>query len=348
MQQYIILLFLITTSTFKLSAQEKGSFKISTNPTAANITLDGFPDIQKTSPAEYSLYRPLTFRIKISKFNYHDLDTVVTCIPDSITEYHFDLTPKTSILNVTTVPRARVYLDDEFIGVSPINDYPLICGTYMVKIVYDNNVEISKRHLISEYGPCNIHHEYSSTFSTKSKETNYLPSTKESLYFEKAFVDQLNTYTEEEEPEPVQPANSGFGYFGFYSMIGSNGTKGATWRYGLDILHYIRFFGERNTTSSTSGIGLELIIPKEFNKIGIYGKLGVIERNYNGSDIYMSTLFVDFGAGICYKPSPHFQLFGEFEFDLYNYKNPDEVNAWQDQFPNYTPVAGWVGIRLAF
>ncbi|MBS2098151.1 peptidase associated/transthyretin-like domain-containing protein [Carboxylicivirga linearis] len=348
MRQYLFLLFLIVTSTFKLSAQGKGSFKIFTNPTSANITLDGFPDIQKTSPAEYTLYRPLTYKIKISKFNYYDLDTVVTCTPDSITEYHFNLTPKMSTLNITTIPTARIYLDDEFIGVSPIKDYQVICGTYMVKIVYDNNVEFSTRHFVSEYGPCEIHHEYSSTISANKKETNHLPATEDSLYFEKAFVDQINPSAYKEETETVESSKSGFGHIGFFAMTGSNGTKGASWRYGLDILHYIRFIGETNTTLGISGIGVELIIPGDFNNFAAYWKLGFIDRNYHDININISNTFINMGGGLIYKPSPHFQIFSEFEFNLNNEKSSDEINEWTDQFPNYSSVAGWVGLRVAF
>ena len=77
--------------------------------------------------------------------------------------------------------------------------------------------------------------------------------------------------------------------------------------------------------------------------------MGVVARTYDGTfKQSITTKFVTFGGGISVKPSPHFQIFGEFEIGFYDEEqHPDDVQYWKEQFPGYSAVTGWIGIRVA-
>lgn len=338
MPKSILLHFVFLTSILlSVSAQNKGSFTITTNPSYAYIRLVEFPDIEKKSPAEFIEYRALKYQIQISKHNYHTLDTVITCHPDSISKYHFNLVPKTGSLSITTLPaHANVYFNNQAIGVTPLENFPVPCGANTIRIVSTGLGEFSNTYVINEDMPLSIVKD----FSTSTNHNNI------------SYSSPINTgfYEEEETEEPVAiNKKAGFGNLGFFVMIGSNGAKGTSWRYGADLFHYIRVFGEQNKQAGISGVGLDFILPADLQDVAFFGKIGAVARSFDYD--YSSSLsiqFVTVGGGLSIKPSPHFQIFAEFEVGIYDDEQaPEDIQVWKDHFSDYSTFNGWLGIRVA-
>nr|WP_321406019.1 PEGA domain-containing protein [uncultured Carboxylicivirga sp.] len=342
---FLSFLFII----INLSAQEKGSFIISTTPQNATISLEEFPDIQKNSPAQFVDYKPLKYKVKISKDNYHDVYTLVTCYADSTMEYHFDLTPKTGSVSIQSNPyKAIVYLDNQLIGYTPVNNYPISWGKHHIRIAYNDYDDYNNTFVINEDTTHTITHDFTDFNLDNYEDDKPLITDKpDPFYFEKPYVQETNSDGNEEMDDK---AKFGFGSVGMFAILGSNGAKGTTWRYGADIGHFLRLYGESNTQSNITGFGLDFIAPADFGGVAIYGKVGGMARTYDGGyngDIV--TTFLIIGGGIGIKPIPHFQVFGEFDINIYDQEqHPDDIQAWKDQFPGYSPVTGWLGMRVAF
>ncbi len=322
-------------------AQSKGSFTINTNPKYAYVSLLGFPDIKKKTPAEFENYRALQYQVQISKHNYHSLDTVITCHPDSITNYNFNLVPKTGSLNITTIPeRANVYFNNQAIGVSPIVDFPVPCGANTIRIESPGLGEYTNTYVINEDMPLSINQDFTQKETANNNNIQY------STPIQNGF------YQEEHQEDEIEVINkSGFANFGLYAMLGSNGAKGTSYRYGIDLFHYIRLFGETNSNADINGVGIDLVLPLDLDMVALYGKTGYLVRNFEHQYSYNQSIsinFVTIGGGLSIKPSPHFQIFAEFEVGFYDEEEVyEDIQALEEQFPGYSAVTGWLGIRVA-
>ncbi|TAJ15101.1 PEGA domain-containing protein [Marinilabiliaceae bacterium JC017] len=340
MNRHILFLSIIMATLLgQLKAQEKGTFTISTSPASATVSIDGIPDVTKKTPCTFSQYLCLRYKLRIEKRNYQPLDTIITCNPDTITDYHFTLRSKTGTMQVITMPEgAAVYINDQFVGKTPLNDFPVPCGANAIRLEAAGYGKLEQTYVVDEEKTLQILKDFTKNgtvvnnhFSNPDSHNTSLPTTDP--------TEDTNTNSQ-----------SGFGTIGFFATVGSNGVKGTSCRYGADIAHYLRFFGESNSTSDVSGVGLEGILPLDLEYVAFYIKGGVVSRNYKSKEgVKSNTSFVTLGGGISIKPSPNFQLFGEVEHGMFD-EDQDETNktSWSKTFPKASKTSAWFGLRVAF
>ena len=341
----LTLTLLVLICTIISYGQNKGHFNISTNPSSAIVRLTEFPDVEKRTPASFSDYKPMLYSIRVEKHNYQTIDTLIHCLPGRIIDYHFNLIPKSSICNITSTPSgAQVFINHQKVGVTPINDYSISCGSNVITLINEHNVKWQETFTVDESYPLLVSHNFYQT--EVANDVDYMTSNKTySTPTNQDFYDTDDSNISENE------TYGGFGAVGFYTMLGSNGAKGTSYRYGADLFHYIRIWGESNKESDIQGFGLEGVLPLDLDKAGLYLKGGLVSRSFEPLNSYgrQSIGFVTVGAGISIKPTPHFQIFGEFEFGMFDEEqNQDTIDLWKEKHNNFSTLGGWIGIRVAF
>lgn len=335
----------LTLSILLLSAfgygQKSGDFTITTDPSSAKVSLTEFPDIVKTSPANFSNYKPILYRVLITKRNYQALDTIIHCLPGRLLTYHFQLIPKSGIANIISSPSgAKVFINHEQVGITPIANFTTTCGPTVITLINKEGVTWQQNYIIDEELPVLVSHDFN-TINTPVNKSYSSPVSRTDEYIEhgeSSGIEQEQTY-------------GGFGAVGFYAMLGSNGAKGTTYRYGADLFYYLRIWGESNKKSDIKGFGLEGVLPLDLHKAALYMKGGFVSRTFKPLNTYSteSITFATIGGGICIKPNSHFQIFGEFEFGMYDEEeNQETIDLWKQKYNSFSSAGGWIGIRLAF
>ncbi|MBK3518674.1 PEGA domain-containing protein [Carboxylicivirga marina] len=335
------LVIFFTINSFSQEKENKGSFRITTEPSSANVQLVDFPDATKQSPAVFSDYKPILYSIKIEKHNYQSIDTVIHCLPGRMLSYHFDLVTKTGTANIISQPEgAHVYINNQKVGTTPLTNIAIPCGPNLIKLVSIEGSSWQDNFIVDEQLPLLVNHNFSQSYPTNNRPY----STPVNNGFSTNNTDQ---YTE----ETAGNVPSGFGTFGIYTMIGSNGAKGTSYRYGADLFGYLRLWGESNKESEIKGFGFEGVLPLDLDKVAFYAKGGLVSRTFEPLNSYGSEniTFVTLGGGLSIKPSPHFQFFAEFEFGMYDDEEYIEtIDLWEQKYNSFSSASGWVGIRIAF
>jgi hypothetical protein len=336
----LTLTLLLYISTLNCYAQTKGHFNITTNPSSATVILTEFPDIQKITPASFNDYKPMLYRLRIERQNCIPIDTTIHCLPGRIIDYHFELEARIVTCNINSDPAgAQVYINDNKVGITPLNNYPIRCGINKIVLISPDNVKWQETFVVNEDTPFAIHHNF-----------KWITSANNPTYSQPINVDSFDTDMDLYDTESDK-SFGGFGAFGLYTMIGSNGAKGTSYRYGADLFHYLRVWGESNNESDIKGFGLEGVLPLDLDKAAFYLKGGLVSRSFEplNTNGRQSINFATLGAGLSIKPSPHFQIFAEFEFGVYDEEEYQEtIDLWENKYNSFSSGGGWIGIRVAF
>ena len=131
------------TTTVTLSAGESKTLNIDLTPNYAHLTIKSDPSGAKVyingnykgkTPLTLEL-EPRTYDVKLTKQDYEEYTTTVTLSPGEEKTISATLTPEFGFLTVTSEPSgAKVYVDDNYIGETPINQYKLSTGEHKVKV----------------------------------------------------------------------------------------------------------------------------------------------------------------------------------------------------------------------
>jgi hypothetical protein len=337
----IALNLLLLLNAIITHAQDRGHFTITTDPSSAAVRLTEFPDVVKKTPANFSDYKPMLYSIHIEKQNYQPIDTLIHCLPGRIMEYHFLLNPLINTCNIVSYPSAaEVYINHQKVGITPLTNHPIRCGSNVITLIDEKNNNWQQTYHVSESLPLLVSHDFTQTSATVN------------ATYSNPIDTGLHDYsTTDVLTEDLKSAPGGFGTVGFFAMIGANGAKGTSYRYGADLFHYLRIWGESNKESDINGFGLEGILPLDLNMAAFYLKGGLVSRSFKPANTSTTEniTFATIGAGLTIKPTPHFQIFAEFEFGVYDEDEYQEtIVLWEDTYSNFSSGSGWIGIRVAF
>lgn len=113
-----------------------GTLKVSSEPPGAEVYVNG--SYKGTTPLVLDLY-PDEYTVEIKKEGYNPYSEKVTVKPGQMTSITATLTLLNGVLTVSSSPLgADVYLNGTLIGTTPIEEYPLVPGTYELEIVKEN------------------------------------------------------------------------------------------------------------------------------------------------------------------------------------------------------------------
>ena len=109
-----------------------GTLKIASEPSGAKVYIGG--DYKGKTPLTLNL-APGTYTVKLTMKDYEDYTTTVTLSPGDVKSLSITLTPKFGSLTVTSEPSgAEVYLDGDYVGTTPLENYKLSTGEHEVKV----------------------------------------------------------------------------------------------------------------------------------------------------------------------------------------------------------------------
>jgi hypothetical protein len=121
-----------------------GTLQIATNPGTANIYLDDlFMDKTPTNSLNFLIIDKLKsakHKLTISKKHYKPVTKYILIKDDTKLSLNQKLNPIFGVLNLTTTPKnMHIYLDDKFIGKSPLINYKIDNGKYILQFKDPNN-----------------------------------------------------------------------------------------------------------------------------------------------------------------------------------------------------------------
>jgi len=109
-----------------------GTLKITSNPSGAKVYING--DYKGITPLTLDL-APGTYTVKLTKDEYEDYTKTVEVNPGETTTLSATLTPKFGYLTVYSSPSdAEVYVDGDYVGKTPLEDYKLSTGDHSVVV----------------------------------------------------------------------------------------------------------------------------------------------------------------------------------------------------------------------
>lgn len=127
-----------------------GSVAISSEPTGAQIMLNNRQELS-TTPHTVSPIQSGTYSLKVSLQDYRDYIQDVTISDDVQTKVHAVLTPAFGWLNITATPNvAQVFIDGRQIGMTPLSDYRLPSGEYVLSVKADFYKEHQEKILVED------------------------------------------------------------------------------------------------------------------------------------------------------------------------------------------------------
>jgi hypothetical protein len=125
-----------------------GQISVATNPQNANIYLDG--QYKGTSPMTISNVLQGKHTLLLKKDGYNDVSTSVTVTADSQSSISKTLSQKTGSVSISTTPNgAKVYIDNEYVGVSPLTSTGLLPGSHGISINMNDYRDVSDTFSIS-------------------------------------------------------------------------------------------------------------------------------------------------------------------------------------------------------
>ncbi len=129
-----------------------GSVRIETDPPACYILFNGIRLPEKT-PLVLENQSTGNHKIQLDGgFEWIPLDTVLTILPDTMITYQYRLSNrKIANLRMNSQPEgASVYLDDEFLGTTPLNRNDLVDGEVMIRMELADYQPVTKQILLTE------------------------------------------------------------------------------------------------------------------------------------------------------------------------------------------------------
>ncbi|WP_456365881.1 glucodextranase DOMON-like domain-containing protein [Thermococcus sp.] len=131
-----------------------GTITITSNPSGANVYLNG--SYKGITPLAFNL-APGTYEVKLTKQDYKNYTTTITLNPGESKTISATLTPAFGYLSVDSSPTgAKVYVDGDYAGDTPLKDYKLSTGEHMVKIVKDGYRNFTKTVTVSPGGKASV------------------------------------------------------------------------------------------------------------------------------------------------------------------------------------------------
>ncbi|RLF80737.1 hypothetical protein DRN44_06785 [Thermococci archaeon] len=119
-----------------------GTLEISSSPSGAKIYVNG--EYKRVTPLTLSLM-PGTYEVRITKDGYEDYTGMVGVKTGETRSISVTLKPVYGFLSVNSnPPGAEVYINGNYAGTTPLEDYKLSPGEYEVKIKKDGYEEYSK------------------------------------------------------------------------------------------------------------------------------------------------------------------------------------------------------------
>ena len=97
----------------------RGSITIHSEPSGAEVRIDGYPDVKKHTPCSFDNYRVGTYRFILTSLRYKKLDTLLSIKENTHNQKLFRLTPSWSnlILN-SNINNTRFAINDKDVGKS--------------------------------------------------------------------------------------------------------------------------------------------------------------------------------------------------------------------------------------
>ncbi len=169
-----------TTKIEATLLEAKATLKITSDPSEASVYVDD--SYKGTTPLTLQL-SPGTHSVKLSKNDYEDYTTSVTLNPGESKTISATLTPTFGYLSIDSTPQgAKVYIDDSYVGDTPLKDYKLPTGEHTVKVVMDGYEEFTKTVTINSGEKVSIEAgliatQTASTTSSITTETSQVGST---------------------------------------------------------------------------------------------------------------------------------------------------------------------------
>ena len=141
----------ITEQSFTLSPIVKtGAVTINSIPSGATVYIDNNP-VGTTPLNNHSLVIG-SYSLKLVLAEHEDVDQRLE-ISEGITEQSFTLSPivKTGAVTINSIPSgATVYIDNNLVGTTPLNNHSLVIGSYSLKLVLAEHEDVDQRLEISE------------------------------------------------------------------------------------------------------------------------------------------------------------------------------------------------------
>lgn len=132
-----------TTITIRLQP-DWGLVNVYSEPSGADVYIDG--QLVGTTPLKEFNLTIGTHEVRIVKEDYQEYVTQVEISPGSTKSITATLKPNWGTVQVRSEPsEAQVYVDNELVGTTPINDLKLKAGVHNIKIVKDGYKEFTKQ-----------------------------------------------------------------------------------------------------------------------------------------------------------------------------------------------------------
>ena len=123
----------------------KGNLSIRTHPPGVSVSIDGFPDLNKTTPCSFDNYKATPYRFFLTKKRYEPKDTIINIEKDLDKNVIVKLEPKFGSLVVhSNVNGVKYYLDKELVGVDSLGLFGEIDGIDIGK--YSLEIKKEKYH----------------------------------------------------------------------------------------------------------------------------------------------------------------------------------------------------------
>ncbi|RLF79384.1 hypothetical protein DRN44_08975, partial [Thermococci archaeon] len=133
-QEYYTTVFITSGETSIINANlalETGALSVTSTPTGALVYVNG--EYKGKTPLNLELL-PGTYTIKVTKQNYMDYTTTVTLEEGKTKKVSVSLVPAGYLTVYSTPASADVYIDGDYIGTTPIENYKLPVGPYSLKV----------------------------------------------------------------------------------------------------------------------------------------------------------------------------------------------------------------------
>ena len=132
-----------TSSVSKTLATQTGSISVSSNPSGANVYLDGTS--KGTTPTTLHNVPIGSHTVKLTKSGYNDVSSTVTVSSGQTSSVSKTLATQTGSISVSSNPSgAKIYYDGKYMGTSPKTLSSVPIGTHTIKLTKTGYSDISK------------------------------------------------------------------------------------------------------------------------------------------------------------------------------------------------------------
>jgi hypothetical protein len=112
---------------------DTATLTVNTTPPGAEVTIDGVR--AGVSPCEIADVRTGEVRLGINAAGHHSFEETLALQAGEVRQLDISLRPEPSALRITTTPPdARIVLNDQYRGRSPVDIAPLAAGTYTLRV----------------------------------------------------------------------------------------------------------------------------------------------------------------------------------------------------------------------